>query len=138
MNKVVLTGRIAQDIELKTTTSGVSVCTFNLAVKRPKAKDDTTDFFTVVCWRNTAEFVSRYFRKGNGIEVAGMLTVRKWQDKNGNNRYATEIVADEVDFGKSSSKNGDGNDDNTASTTYAQQPSGQDFAELPDDDDLPF
>lgn len=138
MNKVVLTGRIAQDIELKTTTSGVSVCTFNLAVKRPKAKDDITDFFTVVCWRNTAEFVSKYFRKGNGIEVAGMLTVRKWQDKNGNNRCATEIVADEVDFGKSSSKNCDGNDDNTASATYAQHPSGQDFAELPDDDDLPF
>lgn len=134
MNKVVLTGYIAQDVELRMTTSNVPVCTFNLAVKRPRVKDDVTDFITVVCWRGTAEFVSKYFRKGSGIEVAGMLTVRKWQDKDGNNRYATEVVAEDVDFGKKSSSN----DSNSASTAYAQQPSGQDFAELPDDDDVPF
>lgn len=137
MNKVVLTGYISQDVELKTTTSGISVCTFNLAVKRPKTKEDVTDFITIVCWRGTAEFVSKYFRKGSGIEVSGILTVRKWQDKNGNNRYTTEVVAEEVDFGKKSSGN-DSSGDSSASAAYTQQPSGQDFAELPDDDDLPF
>ena len=138
MNKVVLTGYISQNVELRTTTSGVSVCTFNLAVKRPRAKGEITDFITVVCWRDTAEFVSKYFRKGSGIEVAGILTVRKWQDKDGNNRYATEVVAEDVDFGKKSSKNGDSSESNSASAAHVQHSTGRDFAGMSDDDNLPF
>lgn len=101
MNKVFLTGYIASDIELKTTPQGISVATFSLAVKRPMSKSEITDFINIVCWRSTAEFVSKYFKKGSGIETIGVLTVRKWQDKDGNNRYSTEVIADEVDFGKS-------------------------------------
>ena len=102
MNKVFLSGYIASEIELKTTPNSVPVTSFSLAVKRPHTKEETTDFISVICWRNTAEFVCRNFRKGSGIEVSGMLTVRKWQDKNDNTRYSTEVVVDEVDFGKRS------------------------------------
>lgn len=132
MNKVILTGYIASDVELKATTQGTSVVTFTLAVKRPKTKNDTTDFITIVCWRSTAEFVSKYFKKGSGIEVSGVLTIRKWQDKDGNNRYSTEVVAEEVDFGKKSKdENGQSSEKETI------QPQG-DFVEITDDDDLPF
>ena len=102
MNSVILTGYIATEPEIRSTTQGTSVCTCSLAVRRPKTKDDTTDFLNVVCWRSTAEFVGKYFKKGSGIEVIGVLTTRKWKDKDGNNRYAVEVVADEVDFGKKS------------------------------------
>ena len=120
MNKVILTGYIASDIELKTTNQGTSVTSFRLAVKRPKTKNDTTDFLTIVAWRGTAEFISKYFHKGSGIEVCGIVTTRKWQDKDGNNRYATEIVAEGVDFGE------------------AYQTS-QQFSEIEEDDgELPF
>lgn len=135
MNKVILTGNIASDVELKTTPQGVSVTSFSLAVKRPRTKNDVTDFITIVCWRSTAEFVSKYFRKGSGIEVSGILTQRKWQDKDGNNRYATEVIADEVDFGKKSKADASATD-NAASAAYAHQESG-DFSEVADDD-LPF
>lgn len=131
MNKVILTGYIASDPELKTTPQGVHVTTLSVAVKRPRSSD-TTDFFTVICWRNTAEFVTKYFRKGSGIEVSGYLTKRKWQDKNGNNRTADEIIAEEVDFGKKSK-----GDDNSRSsdTSYPAQ---QTEEYIPADDDLPF
>ncbi len=136
MNKVFLTGYIASDVELKTTAQGTSVVTFQLAVKRPKTKNDTTDFITIVCWRSTAEFVSKYFRKGSGIEISGIITVRKWQDKDGNNRYSTEIVANEVDFGKKSK------DDDQQGQSYSQPqytpPQNAEFEEIGDDDDLPF
>ena len=101
MNKVIETGYIASDVELRQTPEGTNVAQFNLAVKRPHTKDKT-DFFKVVCWRNTAEFVSKYFAKGSGIEVVGSLQTRSWEDQNGEKRYAVEIVADEVDFGKKS------------------------------------
>lgn len=133
MNKTFLTGYIASEIELKSTSQGTSVVTFQLAVKRPRTKNDVTDFFTVVCWRNTAEFVSRYFHKGSGIEVSGVLTVRKWQDKNGNNRYSTEVVADDVDFGK---KSKDDKPQEAAQPQYA--PPSESFEKISDDDDLPF
>lgn len=133
MNKVFLTGYIASEIELKSTSQGTSVVTFQLAVKRPRTKNDVTDFITVVCWKSTAEFVSRYFRKGSGIEVSGALTVRKWQDKNGNNRYSTEVVADEVDFGKKSKE-----DKPQDHETPQYAPPSESFEEIGDDDDLPF
>lgn len=135
MNKVILTGYVANDIELKTTQSGTPVVSFTVAVRRPRTKDDTTDFLTVVAWRHTAEFISKYFQKGSGIEVSGIITIRKWQDKDGNNRYSTEIVAEEVDFGKK--QKGDGNHGNPE--TPHQAPQQGDFTELTEnDEELPF
>lgn len=134
MNKVVLTGYIASDIEPKVTRQGTPVLTFDLAVKRPRTKEDVTDFITVVCWRNTADFVSKYFRKGSGIEVSGALTIRKWEDKNGNKRQTAEVVADEVDFGKKSKE--DHSQEPTRSPSAA--PSQPAEVVSVDDDELPF
>ena len=133
MNKVILTGYLAMDPELKTTQQGTNVTSFRLAVRRPKAKEDVTDFFTVVAWRHTAEFITRYFRKGDGIEICGTLTTRKWQDRDGNNRTSTEVVADEVDFGKKSKS------ENHSEEYAASYPSAsQEYVEVDGDDDLPF
>lgn len=135
MNKVVLTGNISSDIELRKTNSGKYVTSFSLAVRRPKVKD-VTDFLTIVCWEKTAEFVSKYFKKGSGIEVSGILTARKWDDKDGNKRISVEVTADEVDFGKNSSS--DNNDDSSVKDT-SNTSKHEDFEEIEDyDDDVPF
>ena len=97
MNNIQLTGRLTADPELKTTQSGVSVCAYNLAVKRPKVKD-TTDFLTCVSWRQGAEYLAKYGRKGDMVAVSGALTTRSWEDKNGNKRLSYEIVADTVEL----------------------------------------
>ena len=97
MNSICLIGNICNDVELKTTNSGKSVCSFNLAVRRPFTKD-TTDFFTIICWNKLAETVSMCCKKGTKAGVSGMLTSRKYQDKDNNNRIAIEVVADEVTF----------------------------------------
>lgn len=97
MNSICLIGNICNDVELKTTNSGKSVCSFNLAVRRPFTKD-TTDFFTIICWNKLAETVSMYCKKGTKVGVSGMLTSRKYQDKDNNNRIAIEVVASEVTF----------------------------------------
>ncbi len=97
MNSIILTGNICNDLELKSTDSGKSVCSFNLAVKRPFAKD-VTDFLTVVCWNKQAENVFKYCGKGTKIGISGTMTTRKWQDNEGNNRIAYEVVANEVEF----------------------------------------
>ncbi len=131
MNKVILTGYVASDVELKTTTNGTSVVSFRLAVRRPRTKNDTTDFLNIVAWRSTAEFISKYFHKGSGIEISGIVTTRKWQDDSGNNHYSTEIVVEDCDFGKKSKSDGNG----PASYSTPQD----DFKELEDeDDDCPF
>ena len=97
MNNINICGRLTADPELKTTQSGVSVCAYNLAVKRPKVKD-TTDFLTCVSWRQGAEYLSKYGRKGDMVAVSGVLTTRSWEDKNGNKRISHEIVADTVEL----------------------------------------
>ena len=99
-NLVVLTGRLTADPELKTTPNGISVCTFSIAVDRAykKGEEKQTDFLNVVCWRTTAEFVSKWFKKGNLIGIEGSIQTRKFTDKNGNNRTAFEIVANNVHF----------------------------------------
>ena len=135
MNKVIETGYIASDIELKNTNNGISVTSFDLAVRRPHARDKT-DFFRVVCWRNTAEFVSKYFSKGSGIEVTGHLETRTWEDQNGAKRYTVEIIAEEVDFGKNSKSDGS-NDAGTNAPGYNPYEVPQ-FEEIKQDDDLPF
>ncbi len=101
-NKVILGGRLTNDIELKSTPAGVPVATFSIAVNRRFQSKETaqqqTDFFNVTAWRGTAEFVSRYFHKGSSICVIGSLQNRSWTDNNGQKRYATDIIADEVQF----------------------------------------
>lgn len=111
MNIVILSGRLTTDPELKTTQSGTPVCTFVLAVDRP-TKDDNADFPTVVAWRETAEFVSRYLSKGRNIIVRGELRTRNYEDKQGNKRKATEVQADRIEFADSKPKEtGGGRDD---------------------------
>ena len=97
-NKVILIGNMTADPELRQTPSGVSTCSFSIAVNRKMAKNNEVDFITIVTWRQTAEFVSRYFKKGKPILVCGSLQTRSWSDQQGNKRYATEVVADEVSF----------------------------------------
>jgi single-strand DNA-binding protein len=96
-NKVILGGRLTADPELKTTPGGVSVTVFTVAVNRKSAKE-AADFLNVIAWRQTAEFVTRYFRKASSICVVGSVQSRSWTDKNGVKQFATEIVADEVFF----------------------------------------
>lgn len=99
-NLVVLTGRLTANPERKTTPSGVSVTSFSIAVDRPyqKDKEKETDFITVVAWRQTAEFICKYFTKGNRIGIEGTIQIRRFQDKNGNNRTSFEVVANNVHF----------------------------------------
>lgn len=95
MNNCNFTGRITADLELKTTQNGTSVCSFTLAVKRPRVKD-TTDFINITAFKQTAEYISKYARKGTLIEVSGVLTSRKWEDKNGNKRTTFEVLVSEA------------------------------------------
>lgn len=100
LNKAILMGRMCADPELRSTNSGTHVCTFTLAVDR-RGKDDGTDFIEVVTWSKTAEFVSKYFQKGQQVAVVGRIQTRNWEDKQGNKRKAVEVVADEVHFAES-------------------------------------
>lgn len=100
-NRVILMGRIANDLELKTTPSGASVVSFRVAVDRrfqTKGEEKKTDFINVVAWRNTADFIAQYFSKGRMILVEGELQTRQYQDKNGNTVYITEVIADRASF----------------------------------------
>lgn len=104
LNRSILMGRLTRDPELRTTPSGVSVASFTLAVDRGYAKageERQTDFINIVAWRATAEFVGRYFTKGMMMIVEGRIQSRSWEDQNGNKRYATEVVADNIQFGES-------------------------------------
>lgn len=98
MNSVNIIGRITTDIELKQTTNGVSVVSFNLAINRPKSKDGTenTDFIPVVIWREYAEVMSKHLSKGQQIGVEGRITSRPYEDKNGKKHTAIEVVADNI------------------------------------------
>ena len=99
-NKVILMGRLTSDPELKQSANGVAVTSFSLAVDRRLSKDGERkcDFITIVAWRQTAEFIHKYFRKGSAMLVCGEIQTRSWEDSNGNKRYATEVVASEVTF----------------------------------------
>ena len=135
INRVVVTGRLTADPEVKQTTSGVSVVTISIAVERPYKKDDSTreaDFFDVVVWRGAAEFIGRNFRKGDKIEIDGKLRNRKWTDKYDQTRTATEIIADSIDFGGKKLTN---NDDGTYDTSSIDV---GEFKPLSDDTDVPF
>jgi single-strand DNA-binding protein len=101
-NKVILGGRLTADPELKTTPSGAVVTSFSIAVNRrfggKNGEEPQADFINVTAWRTTAEFITRYFRKGSSICVVGSIQTRSWTDQNGNKRYATDVVADEAMF----------------------------------------
>lgn len=140
LNHIVIMGRMVRDPELRRTGSGVPVASFTLAVDRDFGKNENgekeTDFIDCVAWRSTGEFVSKYFTKGRMAVVSGRLQIRKWQDKEGNNRYTAEVVADNVYFGDSKNSNTDGNAGNYSNNTTAPA---SDFAMLDGDDGaLPF
>lgn len=139
-NKVIMMGRIAHDLELKTTPNGVSVCSFRLAVDRrfqSKGEEKKTDFFNVVAWRQQAEFVTKYFSKGKMILVEGEMTTRQYTDKNGNNATWYEINAEHIGF--TGEKKDDGNDSQASASpdnTAAREPQTDYAADA--DDDYPF
>lgn len=141
LNCVVLMGRLTADPELRTTSSGISVTSFSVAVDRSYAKrgeDKTTDFINVTAWRSTADFITKYFHKGSMIAVQGSLQTRNYEDKNGNKRTAYDVVADQVSFcGSKAETSSYGNNDNASASSYNNSSDG-DFSEIVSDDDLPF
>ena len=162
LNRVILMGRLVADPELKTTPNGVSVTSFRIAVERSYVKsgeERKADFIDIVCWRNTAEFVCRYFVKGSLIAVEGQLQSRTYQAKDGSNRTVVEVVADNVSFtGERRENNAGSYNEPYGGPSYGAAPSYQtpsyqqapapvesyqsgsnsDFQDMPLDDDLPF
>ena len=131
LNRIIVMGRMTRDPELRRTNSGTAVASFTVAVNRDfksQSGEKETDFIDVVAWRNTAEFVSKYFSKGRMAVVEGRLQLRDWTDKDGNKRSSAEIVADSVYFGDSKRDGGDA----------AQSDPQGGFSEIADDEDLPF
>lgn len=131
LNRIIVMGRMTRAPELRRTNSGTAVASFAVAVDRDfksQSGEKETDFIDVVAWRNTAEFVSKYFSKGRMAVVEGRLQLRDWTDKDGNKRRTAEIVADSVYFGDSKRDGGD---------TEQSDPHGG-FSEIADDGDLPF
>ena len=151
-NKVILIGNLTADPELKRTTSGVSVCRFTLAVNRRFAKADqgqqTADFITVVAWRQSADFVARFFKKGRPILVCCQIQSRSWTDNQNVKHYASEVLADEVSFVDSGNgRPGDGvpaggGQENYTPDAYSapsfSNGNSSGFEELSNDDGLPF
>lgn len=151
LNKIIIMGRLTRDPELRRTQNGTPVAGFTLAVDRD-FKDKQTgeraaDFIDVVAWRQTGEFVSRYFTKGRMAVVEGRLQIRDWTDKEGGKRRSAEVVADSVYFGDSKREEGSGGQGgypnsgySAPSDGYSAQPGpGSEFAELTTDGgDLPF
>ena len=160
LNHIVIMGRLTRDPELRRTQSGTAVASFTVAVDRDFSGRDggekQTDFIDCVAWRQTGEFVSKYFQKGSMAVVSGRLQLRDWQDRDGNKRRSAEVVVDNVYFGESKRQSGESgsyNRDNGGYSAPAQGYSapqsgyqgyqspvrGSDFEELSDDDgDLPF
>ena len=143
-NKVILIGNMVADPELKTTPTGVNVCSFRIAVGRRFVKPNEpqqTDFIDIVAWRTQAEFIAKYFSKGKPVLVCGAIQSRNWQDKEGNKRTTVEVIADEVSFverksvSESMSPGVDSGSTSAYSTSYEASPK---FEEISSDDDLPF
>lgn len=135
MNSVCMIGRIVNNLELKTTNNGVSVTSFNLAVDRtytPKGQEKQTDFIPCVAWRGTAEFISKYFRKGQRMAVVGSLQSRKYTANDGGQRTAYEVVVDNAFFCEGKAEQ---NTEPSAEFKTAVQGG---WEEIPTDEDLPF
>jgi len=153
LNKIILMGRLTRDPELRHTQSGVAVASFSLAVDRDfkdrSTGEKSTDFIDVVAWRQTGEFVSKYFTKGRMAVVEGRLQIRDWTDKDGNKRRAAEVVADNVYFGDSRRDSEGGYQQGGYQGGYSRpvapadygmpSPADDQFSDLTDDDgELPF
>lgn len=138
-NIVILTGRLTADPELKTTQSNIPVTSFSIAVnRRYKAGEEQTDFINIVAWRQTAEFICKYFKKGSLIGIEGSIQTRKYTDRNGNNRTAFEVVANNAQFVESKRDNAGSAPMPTEPASFSNADSG-DFSEIGGvDDDLPF
>lgn len=138
LNKVILGGRITADPELKNTQSGLSVCSFTIAVNRKMGKDkeQQTDFINCQAWRQTAEFIAKYFRKGSPICVVGSIQTRSWTDQNGSKRYATDVVVDEAMF--VDSKNESAQEQSGGYVPESYTPTAEPKFEEVNDGDLPF
>jgi single-strand DNA-binding protein len=142
-------GRLTKDPELKQTQSGISVCSFTVAVDRsfvPQGGERQADFINCVAWRGTAEFICKWFTKGRLINVVGSIQTRHWDDQEGKRHYSTEIVADEINFcGDGKRENSDGNGGGNAyggayNAPSTPQNNGEEggFVTVDIDDDLPF
>ena len=145
LNKTIHIGNLCSDPELKQTQGGTSVCSFNIAINRYSKEPDAkkVDFFTVVAWAQKAEFVSRYFKKGQAIVIVGRLENREWSDKQGNKRISTEIIAEEISFAGNKESSAEAKNDAPTEpympTGYAQN--SQNFEAIPanaGDEGLPF
>lgn len=147
LNKVVLCGRLTADPELKQTQNGIAVVSFSLAVNRRFTRgadgqnNSQADFINCVAWRQTAEFISRYFHKGSSLCVTGSIQTRTWTDNAGAKRYATEVVVDEamfVDSRADSASSGNYVPDAYGSPSFSSGADAPNFEEIKTDDDLPF
>ena len=128
MNKAILMGRLTRDPELRQTATGISVCSFTLAVDRRFRNangDRQADFIPIVAWRQQADFAAKYFKQGLKVVVIGQIQVRSWEDREGNRRYSTEVIADELEFAESkrssdSYQNQSGDSYGRKTDTYAE------------------
>lgn len=144
MNKVILIGNLASDVELKTTTSGIATCTFRLAVQRRFANAQgvrEADFLQIVAWRQTAELCARYLAKGRKVGIEGSIQTRSYNAKDCTKRYVTEIIADSVEFLTPKNESTGGSYQQSNADSYGNAPTdssmGAGFTEV-NDDELPF
>lgn len=141
LNKVILIGHLTADPELKQTPTGVSVTSFSIGVTRRfqrQGEQSQSDFINIVAWRSTAEFIAKYFRKGNAICICGSLQSRSYTAQDGTKRYVTEVVADEASFVERKSDSAPKADDYQAPAFSAGTNDAAKFAEVAGDEDLPF
>lgn len=139
MNKAHLIGRLAAEPELKKTSSGITVTSFTIAVDRPysNSNDRVTDWIDIVAWRKTAEFICRYFTKGDPIIIEGSIQTRVWEDKNGQKRKSVEIVADNIEFVPRTKGQNAAKEDAEFEEAMPEVPKAEEFTVV-DDEDIPF
>lgn len=143
LNKVILGGRLTADPELKQTQSGISVCSFSIAINRKYQAAEgqqQTDFIRCKAWRNTADFIARYFRKGSSICVVGEIQTSSWTDQSGNKSYSTDILVNEALFvdSRNETQGAEGASPINNTTEGNKTPQPANFQPVAEDDDLPF
>ena len=143
MNKVILMGRLTKDVEMRQTPNGVSLARFSIAVTRRFKNSNgeyDADFINCVAWRQTGEFIARYFQKGGMIAIVGSIQTRSWDGNDGKKQYATEVIVDEAYFtgSKSESSTGGNTDLSDSGLDDLNSQYGEDFATIGDEEDLPF
>ena len=143
MNKVELIGRLTHDVEMRQTPNGVSLARFSIAVTRRFKNSNgeyDADFINCIAWRQTGEFIARYFQKGSMIAVVGSIQSRSWDGNDGKKQYATEVIVDEAYFTGSKSENSTGSNTDLSDSGLDDLNSqyGEDFATIGDEEDLPF